>query len=527
MPIWMALPPEVSSSLLSDGPGPGSLLAAAQAWTSLSIEYDSAADELTALLADVQVGAWQGPSAEQYLAAHVPYLTWLMASATESAATAAAHEAAAAAYAGALAAMPPVAEIAANHAVHVALMGTNFLGVNTIPIAVNEADYLRMWVQAAETMTVYQSVSESALAATPTTTAAPQILAAGSEVTDPVTGAMSAAIVNRPPNLLDELENFLTNFQTELAKVIQNYWINNFVSPLSFDLFPNGFPVDAVTSAHGIAAVLTEAFPFLSPTLISTLAWATFHTSMVILGLAELGVQMATVGAIVAAGPAAAVAAAAGGTATALGVVAASVAHPVDLSMAPASLPVAAAPAIAAPSVSPTVPGGAQAGFSHAPASAPAAPSAPHAAGAPPGGGPGVGAGPTSTMYAVGIAKSQAESQIGARRSRSAQEAAPAEAVGEEAAAVAANRARDRRRKRSTMAERGYRYEHMDLEPEGNSDNGSGGATACGRGTDLLGQTGTTAKHVVPAGITTLSGDTLAGGVTRPMLPNTWRKDAE
>src|SRR5262249_27600212 len=107
----------------------------------------------------------------------------------------------------ALAAMPTLAELGANHVTHAMLLGTNFFGINTIPIALNEADYVRMWVQAAVTMSTYQAVSGAALASAPRTSAAPPVLKSDSS---------SAATNPSPGDILTDWENFVTNVMDQL-----------------------------------------------------------------------------------------------------------------------------------------------------------------------------------------------------------------------------------------------------------------------------------------------------------------------
>ncbi|KLO33716.1 PPE family protein [Mycobacterium haemophilum] len=178
-PLWSSLPPEVPSTLLSTGPGPGPLLASAQALRALSITQASTAEELAQTMGDVSSGAWQGPSADDCVAAHLPHQAWLEQTAVDFAQAADQHEVAATAYMSALTAMPTMGELAANHVAHAVLTGTNIFGVNAIPIAANEADYVRMWGQAATTMEIYQAVSTAALASIPPITSAPVIVQSG------------------------------------------------------------------------------------------------------------------------------------------------------------------------------------------------------------------------------------------------------------------------------------------------------------------------------------------------------------
>lgn len=245
-PVWMGSPPEVHSTLLSSGPGAASLQVSASAWTSLGAAYSSAADELTAVVVVGETEVWEGMGAASYAAAHQPCVAWLMRNGAEAEAMAAEHEAMAAAYCAALAAMPTMGELAENHLVHGVLLGTNFFGINTVPIAVNEADYARMWVQAATTMSAYDAASTVFSARAPQTTPAPRLIHSLSD--------NAPNVLPQAASVLGSWSEFWEEFLYNLGEIFSYAWDSMVVLGMDIGEYlgdPIGFLIAAVIGFFG------------------------------------------------------------------------------------------------------------------------------------------------------------------------------------------------------------------------------------------------------------------------------------
>jgi len=155
--IWHGMPPELNTARLMAGAGEAPMLQAAAGWEALAVFLESQADELAGSLAALS-STWSGTASERAVAATMPMVVWLRTTALQAQKRAMQATSQASSYATAMATTPPIPEIEENHVTHAVLESTNFLGINTVPIGMNEADYfIRMWNQAAFAMDGYQA----------------------------------------------------------------------------------------------------------------------------------------------------------------------------------------------------------------------------------------------------------------------------------------------------------------------------------------------------------------------------------
>jgi PPE-repeat protein len=161
------LPPEVNSGRMYSGPGPGPMLAAAEAWDGLAAELGIASTGYGSTIAELTGGPWIGPTSVTMLTAVTPYINWLSSTAAQAEETANQARAAVAAYEAAFAMTVPPPVIAANRALLMALIATNFFGQNTPAIMATEALYAEMWAQDAAAMYGYAGASAAASQVTP------------------------------------------------------------------------------------------------------------------------------------------------------------------------------------------------------------------------------------------------------------------------------------------------------------------------------------------------------------------------
>jgi PPE-repeat protein len=161
------LPPEVNSGRMYTGPGPGPMLAAAETWDGLAADLGFASSGYGATLTELTSGNWIGPASTAMMAAVTPYVNWLSSTAAQAEETANQARAAAAAYEAAFAMTVPPPAIAANRALLMTLIATNFFGQNTPAIMATEALYVEMWAQDAAAMYGYAGASAAASQVTP------------------------------------------------------------------------------------------------------------------------------------------------------------------------------------------------------------------------------------------------------------------------------------------------------------------------------------------------------------------------
>ncbi|WP_062899474.1 PPE family protein [Mycobacterium avium] len=292
-----AMPPEFNSARMYSGPGAGSLIGAASAWSALAAELNSAALSYDKVITALSSEEWLGTASASMAQAAAPYMAWMSTTAAQAEEAAMQARSAVAAYEAALAATVPPPLVAANRAQVSQLVATNVLGQNTPTIAQLEAQYGEMWAQDASAMYGYAGQSATAAKVTPYKNA-PQIASPTAQAlqTSSVAKATGTSagntssnlsqMVTSTPNALKQLAAPTTQATQQSTNPLQEIWYlisGQSVLPNNLGTLINGY------NPYSALWYNTEGLPYFS------------------VGMGNFGVQIAkTTGMLGGAAPAAA-----------------------------------------------------------------------------------------------------------------------------------------------------------------------------------------------------------------------------
>jgi PPE-repeat protein len=250
------------------------MLAAAVAWDSLAADLYSVAASYRSVISGLTAGSWLGPSSVLMAAAAAPYVAWMSLTAAQAEQAGMQAMAAAAAYEAAFAMTVPPPVIAANRALLIALIATNFFGQNTPAIAATEAHYAEMWGQDAAAMYGYAGASATAAeltdfdeppeVANPAGPAATVAAAAGNSTPAVVQNVLSG-LASSIPGSLKSLATPFTNLKPLDDSMVNSTPIDDLVSMYTKYIGP--FIPAATAMAQGANAItaVTTFFKSLAP----------------------------------------------------------------------------------------------------------------------------------------------------------------------------------------------------------------------------------------------------------------------
>lgn len=226
---FLTSPPEIISSLLHTGAGPGPMLAASAAWDGLAAELGTAAQSFSSITSGLAADAWQGPASAAMLSTAAQYTGTLNAAAIQAQTAAAQAQVVASEFESALAATVHPVVVAANRNQLVQLVFSNLFGQNAPAIAAAEAAYEEMWAQDVSAMVGYHGGVSAAAAQLSSWASAVQALPAQASAAithlNPAAaapaaiGSLTSAASNPLGNPVQALETYaadVINFPTDI-----------------------------------------------------------------------------------------------------------------------------------------------------------------------------------------------------------------------------------------------------------------------------------------------------------------------